>query len=287
MTSVENAILARVRAMPALPGPITRLFVMLGDPNCSAIDVEDVIRPDAAMTTNVLRLINSAAFGIPRTVTSVRQAVALLGTKRVLESATSMSMLRFVPAKLPGYGISAAQYWNHCAATAVLTELLVTELNVPDHDLAFTAGLLHDVGKLAIATYLLQTPAPSGIRFDKPVETFLEAEEAMLGTCHTRIGAMLGIRWNLPEPLVWVIRWHHDPASAGEAAPQALLDAVHVGDNLAHMLGYGADAGELSRNSSRDTLSSLQITTRILERVAYEAVPRIRALCDVLSNKVG
>lgn len=285
--SLESHIVNTLKTMPALPGPITRLFVMLGDPNSSAADVEAVIRPDAAMTTNILRLVNSSVFGLPRSVTSVRQAVSLLGLRRVLETATSVSMLKFVPATLPGYGIDARRYWEHCAASAVISEQLIGELKLPVQELAFTAGLLHDVGKLAIATYLLTDPKWKSARFDSYAESFLEAEELALGTTHAAVGAMLAIRWQLPDTLVWVARWHHRPESAGDAAPGVLLDVVHLADALAHALGYGADAGELSRTISTEAASRLGVKVRRLERVAAESAPKIVALNQVFTNRVG
>jgi len=287
VSSLESVIVSRVKSMPSLPGPLTRLFVMLGDPNSSAADVEAVIRPDAAMTVNVLRLVNSAAFGLSRSVTSVRQAVALLGMRRVLETATSVSLLRFIPEKLPGYGIDARAYWQHCAATAVLSEQLIGELKLPVQELAFTAGLLHDMGKLAIASYLLSDAKWKNATFDTYADSFLEAEELAIGTTHAAVGAMLAIRWQLPEALVWVSRWHHSPEHAGETAPGVLLDVVHLSDALAHMLGYGADAGGLSRHISRAAAERLGVRVRRLESVAAEAAPKIKALGEVFVNRVG
>jgi putative nucleotidyltransferase with HDIG domain len=239
------------------------------------------------MTANILRLVNSSVFGLSRSVTSVRQAVALLGMRRVLETATSVSMLRFVPQTLPGYGVDARTYWQHCAATAVLSEELVGELKLPTQELAFTAGLLHDVGKLAIASYLLTDPKWKTARFDAYADTFLEAEELALGTTHAAVGAMLAIRWQLPEPLVWVARWHHRPESGGDAAPSVLLDVVHLADGLAHMLGYGADVGELSRHISVEAANRLGVKVRRLESVAAASAPKIKALGEVFVNRAG
>lgn len=287
MSTLESKIVDRVRTMPALPAPITRLFVMLGDPRSSAADAEAVIRPDAALTANILRLVNSAFFGLSRSVTSVRQAVALLGLRRVLESATSVSMLKFVPSTLPGYGIDARAYWDHCAATAVISEELIAELGLPTQELAFTAGLLHDVGKLAIASYLLGDAKWKTARFDAYAPSFLEAEELALGTTHAAVGAMLALRWQLPETLVWVTRWHHQPESAGDAAPAVLLDVVHLADALAHSLGYGADQGELSRTASAQAAARLGVRVRRLESVAAASMAKIKAMSEVFVNRVG
>lgn len=272
-----DAVAARVKALPTLSLATVRLAELARDPRSSATDFERVIRPDPALTTNLLRLVNSAYFGLRTPAESVRQAVTLLGFKRTIEVAAAASFAPVIPARLPGYDVEARAFWLHCVAVAVLSERLSSELKVPGGDRIFTAGLLHDIGKLAVATFVSNEATEILARVRGGL-AFVTAEREVLGVDHSQVGATVADAWKLPCSVADVARWHHSPGEAPEGDRRVLADLVHVADALAHAMGLGTDAGELARTVDAGAEGRLGVRARRLERVAGECLDQIREL---------
>lgn len=280
-------ILARVETLPTLPTSVARLASLLGDERAGAADFEAVIRPDPALTANLLRLANSAAFGCRREIASVGQAVALLGLKRVFEAAAGAAFARVLPPSLPGYGVNAAAFWRHSIAVAVIAERLAIEVEGRAPGLCFTAGLLHDIGKLAISSFLLEESARLKARLGEGPVPFVSVEQELLGTDHAALGQTMLERWHLPAPLAEAAGRHHQPAVAAEAPAEPLVDLVHAADCLAHALGFGADVGELRREVAPAVGQRLGLRHARLEKVASEVLEPIGELERLLQPEAG
>jgi putative nucleotidyltransferase with HDIG domain len=273
-----DRILSRLRSLPTLSATAVRLSALARDERSSAADFEKAIRPDPALTANLLRIVNAAYFGLRARVDSVRQAVTLLGLRRTSEVAAAAALGPIIPRRLPGYEIDASSFWQHCIAVAVLSERLSAELRVRRPDLIFTAGLLHDLGKLAIGAFVAEASGEILLRVRQGGISFASAERAALGVDHAEVGAALAEWWKLPPAVADVSRWHHAPAEAPETADRLLVDLVHVADALAHSLGMGADVGEMARKVDAATEARLGIRSRRLEHVAGESLEQIREL---------
>jgi putative nucleotidyltransferase with HDIG domain len=274
----------RIRALPALSQAAARLHALAADPRSSAADLEAAIRPDPALTANLLRVANSAYFGLRSRAETARQAVALLGLRRVCEVATSAAFAPVIPARLPGYELDAAAFWTHCVAVAVLAERLAQEAGTPP-ELTFTAGLLHDLGKLAICAWVSGSSGAILARA-RGGEAFAAAERDVLGLDHGEVGDLLAAAWGLPPAVAAAARWHHRPAEA--AGPDGRLVAlVHAADALAHSLGLGADAGELARQIDPRAARLAGVSARRLERVASESLEPIRDMARLFAAGGG
>jgi putative nucleotidyltransferase with HDIG domain len=286
----KEQILSRMETLPTLPQVVVKLYAVLNNENSSASDVEAVMKTDPALTANILRMTNSPYFGAGRTIDSIRQAVALLGTKRVFEVAASASFSRIIPDTIPGYDVPADGFWTHCIAVAVIAERLALELKLKTPDLTFTAGLLHDIGKLAIGIFLADEAESVLGELADEGRSFYAAEYSVLGTDHAEIGGLLAESWQLPEKLVHLIRWHHKPSDAKKADPELdieqerMIDLVHAADILAHAFGYGADAGGLARELDDAVVERLGIKVARLESVAADTMIQIRDLSASLSG---
>jgi len=281
----RKAVLQDIGHLPTLPAAVARLSQMISDERATAADFEKALRTDPALTANLLRFANSAHFGVSRRVTSVRQAVTLLGMRRLFEVATSASFTGVIPERLPGYGIVASAFWLHCVAVGILAERLGSLAGCRAPDLAFTAGLLHDVGKLIIGTYLAKDESGIADRLDNSGASFIAAERSVLGTDHAEIGGEVAEHWKLPTEIAIVAQWHHDPAHAPSS--EQLVALTHAADNLAHMLGFGADFGQMARRVEPQTIDRLGLTVQTLEEVASSAVDDIRELAKLLVDNRG
>jgi putative nucleotidyltransferase with HDIG domain len=280
-------ILARVKQLPTLSAAVARVAELARDERSSAADFEKVIRPDPALTANLLRIVNSAYFGLRTRAESVRQAVTLLGVRRTSEVAAAAALAPIIPGRLPGYQVEAHALWLHSVAVAVLSERLSGELRVKRPDLTFTAGLLHDVGKLAIGAFVEGASAEILARVREDGLSFVSAEREVLGVDHAEVGGMVSEAWRLPQAVVDAARWHHRPGEAPTRADRTLVDLVHVADALAHSLGMGTDIGEMARTVDEGTESRLGIRARCLERVAGESLDEIRDLARQLTPSGG
>ncbi len=260
-----------------------RLAALLGKKECTTDELEAVIRPDLALTANLLRYCNSAGFALRQQV-SVRHAITLMGTKRLFEVVTTEAFSRIIPQQLAGYGLSAASYWQHGIAVAVMGERLAERLGVAIPDLTFTAGLLHDVGKLAICVALESKAERVLEELESGEVAFVDAERKVLGIDHPEVGALICKSWNLPASLLEPIRYHHHPGQAPEGANRALIDLIHVADALATMMGMGLDVGGLHKGIDNDAADRLNVRVEALEEVASEALDQIHEMTQLFTQ---
>src|SRR5262249_1915523 len=138
---------------------------------------------------------------------------------------------------IEGYALGPGQLWAHALGTAVGASLVAERSRRASPDLAFTAGLLHDIGKLAMSVWL-ERKIPALLKISEIEETPFDAvERRVLGYDHTEVGAHLGERWNLPQELIEAMRWHHRPDEA--PLNPALVDCVHIADYLSMAMGLG------------------------------------------------
>lgn len=278
--------LDRMQSLPTLPHAVSRLYALLQDQETSASDFEKVIKPDAALTGNLLRMANSSYFGLPRRVTGIRQAITLMGLKRVFEAATSASFIRLIPPRLSGYDISASGFWLHSCAVAIIGERLAKVFAHRTPDLIFTAGLLHDMGKLVLCLFIDDPDAiRSGVR-DRQL-SLVAAERLVTGTDHAELGAELGAKWNLPGQVIETARWHHNPMGIENEVDHTLVDLVHIANALAHMMGYGTDSGELARPADEAVIERVGVSVQQLEQVASDTVEQIQEMSQLFNAAAG
>jgi branched-chain amino acid transport system ATP-binding protein len=256
------------------------------DERAGAADFEAVVRPDPALTANLLRVANSAYFGLRCRADSVRQAITLLGVKRVSDIAAAVALAPVIPRRLPGYEVDAGAFWLHSVAVAALSERLAAQTRRPCPELTFTAGLLHDMGKLAIGAFVGQASDAILSRVRGGL-SFVSAEQAVLGVDHGQVGGLVAEAWSLPPAAAAAARWHHAPAEAPGDAQRPAVDLVHAADALAHALGFGTDAGELARAVDAGAHERLGFRPRDLESTAGESLDAIRDLATLFTPAGG
>ena len=280
------AVVKSVQKLPTLPVSVTRLMKMSNDRNSGAEDFGRILKPDPALTANILKMANSAYFGCSRRVTSVSQAVAFLGVKKVVDTAVGAAFIKVIPALLPGYQVKATDFWRHCVAVAVLTERMSEALKLAMTDESFTCGLLHDIGKLVTSTYLEEKKVELSDRIKGKRCTILQAEKEILGFDHTEIGVLVADSWKLPETICTAIRWHHNPSLAPED-DRLISEVTHIADCISHAFGYGADIGELERDIDPCAMPDTGISTPELEHIVGESIAEIEELCVLFQGNSG
>lgn len=235
----RDQLASRVRALPALPQAALDALAALRDEDSSAEHCGALLGRDQAIAARVLKLANSAFYGVPGRVGSVRDAVLLLGRRPLVSVLTVAAMSgQFDPKRCPGFDF--AGFWRHAIGVALTTRALA-RFGGEDQDLAFTTGLLHDIGRLVLATQF--NSAYAGVaealaRHDDPVS----AEREVLGTDHVEAGALVAAHWRFPAPVVAALLGHHAPTAADDGKA-SLADLLHVADAAVHALDLaGAEA---------------------------------------------
>lgn len=277
----KEEVTSQVGTLPTLPQVLGRLMALFNDPRATAYDFEQVIAIDAGLASNVLRVVNSAAFGVRAKVISVAHAVSLLGLQRIHEIVASASYRSMIPRWLPGYGIKAADFWAHNAASAVLASKLSDRLRLTTHQNAFTAGLLHDCGKLAIATFLSRKKKWPSLKAEDGGDP-LEAERRAIGTDHCAVGGELVRRWQLPPDLEHIAMWHHQPLAAPEPDSRRLIAVVHIASCITSPMGFGGDASHAEQPVAPEVFELLGVTSEAVDDLARGSLAEIRKLVEVL-----
>jgi putative nucleotidyltransferase with HDIG domain len=273
-------VLASIRSLPTFSQTVLQLAQLLRDDEAGPSEYEAVVQLDLALTANLLRMANSAYFGFARKIASVREAITLLGARRLFELAAMAAVDAVVPPTLPGYGIDSSVYWCHSVAVAVLAERLAKERKLAVPALTFTSGLLHDIGKLVVSSFLANRLDDLQTSLLKDNRSLLECERELLGGDHAEIGSELARTWSLPDEVVRVIAHHHEPSLAANGKGDVVVDLVHAADCLSHALGFGADVGQLQRQVDEQAISRLGLRHVDLEHVASRALPEIEGLAQ-------
>ncbi|HSV69377.1 MAG TPA: HDOD domain-containing protein [Methylibium sp.] len=240
----QAEVLAGVRELPPLPAVVMDLIRSMRDESLGAEQLGARIGRDQALAARTLRLANSPFYGVPRKVTCVAEATTLLGLRTVRSLALGAGVAgSFSTPACAGFDFAA--FWRHSIGAALCAASLARALR-QDEGLAFTVGLLHDIGCLALASGFGE--AYAGVlrhqqAHDCPVQ---EAERAVLGTDHAAVGALLAEHWRFAPAVVEAIAAHHAPPAADPAtlptqstqttATARMADIAHVADSMAHAL---------------------------------------------------
>jgi putative nucleotidyltransferase with HDIG domain len=215
--------------LPPLPAVVMELLKEIQNTSSSAATVADIAANDPSLAASLLRAVNSAAFGLSQKVTSISQAVSLLGFKSVRSMVVRLRLEAILPPRTPEAAVAAEDLWIHSMAVSYIASALAARVTDVDRGFVSTLGLLHDVGRLAIYSREDDPIATLSATGNSETQTLLERETTAFGADHAAIGAMLGNRWRLPADITLAIRWHHDPHKAFEPSdPPALRKAVHL-----------------------------------------------------------
>lgn len=207
---IPDPIIKKVSSFPSMPRAAIKLRELLAKEDVAVDEIVEILRHDPGLATNVLRLANSAFFGVPKKVETLKHAVTLLGVKRFAQIAVSAGMSKAMDAAVEGYDLSPGELWLHSIAVSRTAEILARHKKFAETNDVFTPALLHDMGKLVLGQFVkkerqnLERIMSTGVPLDA-------AENMVLGTDHAEIGALILARWSFPDDIVDAVRWHHNP----------------------------------------------------------------------------
>jgi HD-like signal output (HDOD) protein len=226
-----DALLAGIDMIPTLPAIVGQVTKTMVDPESSARDVMEIIRPDQALTLKILKIANSAFYGRVREASTLEQALGVLGFDEIRDLVISTAVFNnFHNLKAtPLY--SAGKLWKHSFVCGLAARIIAREMKLSESEL-YVAGLIHDMGKLAICMVLPQEFSTIVRVAGKDNLKTTLAELKILGITHAEVGLRLANRWMLPHDLAAAVGYHHRPAAA--PAQTIYPKVIHMADLLAH-----------------------------------------------------
>ncbi len=272
-----QVVMERVESLPTLPVVALRVGELVNDPNASASMIAEVMRADPSLSAKVLQLVNSAYFSIPGGVTNVQRAISFIGFNTLHQLVLSVSVLGVL--KTPrGSNFDARGLWLHSLGVATCSRVIARHIKYRDDGECFTAGLLHDVGKIALA---IAAPDEFGQALDDACvngKLMSEAERSAGLPSHSRVGSRLARKWRFPAELLTPIEHHHstDDQSVRHRLSKKLvasMDIVACADDLVRSYEIGDGGSPKPESLDLVHLDRLGISVA-QERMVYTELMR-------------
>jgi len=267
---VANAAVKQLSHIATLPEVTLGIIELVENPKSSAQDLNELIGRDPALSARVLKVVNSAFYGLPRQIGSINRAISMLGLNAVKNIAIAASLAKLFRGGALCDRFDAKELWDHSIAVATAARLLAKEARMSSGDEAFLGGLMHDIG---IMVELQSDRAKlvkvfGDMQFDgdgNPLLDFRMVERAVFGADHCHFGEALCEQWKFPRSLAIACGFHHDPAGAPAEARQ-IPWLIFVAERLATEHG-GFHADMMDRGIPREAFLSLGINEANLENV--------------------
>lgn len=285
MMNVDK-ILKKVERIPAFPATVRKVWDIMKDPDYSMTDLVTVIEYDQAITANILKMCNSAYFGVRRKVSNVRDAVVYLGQSNITRIVTAAGVTRFYK-DVKGYRLTAKMLWEHSVAVALMSKILADRIYRREDPMLFTAGLVHDMGKIILGEFVFDSMQEIMNLVANHRYSFLEAEEETLGINHAEIGGRVASNWNFPQEIIDSITYHHRPdLMKEEDSTNAWI--LYLADQACMMMGITGGMDELSYRGLGLIMSKFSIGHRDFEEnivSLFEDLTNARELVNLVDGK--
>lgn len=270
-------VIRKIQDLPRLPQVEQELLSKLDDEDLSLESIASKVSLDPALAAKVIKLANTSYYGANSKVVTIQQAVAMLGTSQLKNFIRTSILNKCIPSRACA-NFDAKAYWRHNIATAICAELISRTLRMK-HDFAFTAGLLHDIGRLVLAAC-----------FPKPYEQvllcaqqtdcgLLQAERHILGVDHIAAGQILAMQWQFSDAIQDAIRGHHDP---DEQELNSLASVIHVANAIVHGLDLCDDEYEMMPPVSEFAWRNMHLNQAQLMLIFHETELRFAAMNQIL-----
>lgn len=257
-----------------LPTAAIELISTLRDPDADARLIANIIEHDAALAANILKHANAASNGLRSPICSIRQALVHIGFRKTSMLVLASAVAPYARQPVRGYDLQPGALWKHASAVAIATDVLAEALNITPPEETYTAGLLHDIGKLVLGHYVdLDLTSIQALAFEQNL-SFEQAEFQVLGIDHAEVGAVLLSSWGMSGSLLEAVRWHHEPERANESA-RLVVDLVHSCVQIITASGLSGGADGVQYHSSAASLEHLKIRPALVEKVLFETYTKL------------
>lgn len=259
-------IIKDTKSLPTLPGIILKLSSLAEDDKASVHEMARVISSDNVLSAKVLRLVNSPFYGFSGRISTISNALILLGVNVFRSLALSSSIFEIMEQNIIGL-------WEHSFGSAVAANVIARKLKLPECEEISTAALLHDIGKVIIKIKLEEDYNSLLSLINEKELSMIEAERELLGTDHAEIGEWIARTWFLPEKLIEPISCHHDIKRSG--VHQTKSAVVHLADILVKASGFGFSGDEFVPAVQPAAWSKLRLDETLLDELVEETEDKL------------
>jgi len=274
-TVLKRKILRKMEDLPPMPQIVIKAREFMGNPNAGINDLVKLFEKDQSIVARVLRLGNSAYYGVSGKIATVKHAAVLLGLKTLSEVITMAGISNLMGRELKGYGFDSGDLWRHSLAVGFGAQFLADRIKPSLSNDAFVAGLIHDAGKIVLDEYILERKDEVETFMAVGDHTYLEAEKNLLGLDHAEIAGNICKKWLIPDSITQGIRGHHHPARS-DAGELALF--LHVADYFAKMSGMGTSINDLSYQMEADAFESLGFKEEELDYLLVDVMESVETI---------
>jgi len=257
-------IVTNVLKVAALPAVALKFSEAIKNPLTSNNDLEKIVSEDSALAAKVLMISNSALFNFPSKIDTIDKAITIIGHKQLSEIILSCSIVAMFK-NIPQDVIDMDMFWRHSIAVATTSRILASYRHEQNIERFFTAGLLHDIGKLIIFVEAPKYAVEVITKCEETNELMFKVEKDVLGFDHAKLGAMLLKKWKLPEDIVATVYYHHMPSiSSGDIVAPGI---IHIADIITHAVQFGSSGEKFVPTLNGKAWDALDLDIEILSSV--------------------
>jgi len=263
-----EALIEKVDDIPAFPQTVINIMALLKEPRSAAVDIEREVMKDQGLTTKLLKMANSAFYSGRRQIKTVADATVLLGFDTVQSLVLASTVGKVMEKELKGYSYERNALWRQSQISAIMARTIAKKAKYANPDIAYTAGLLKDVGKVILDEYVHESYQEILTKISNEVMPYVAAEEEILGFNHGQVGARIVEKWNLASELVDAIEFHHKPFQSIDNIE--LVSIVHISDGLVMMMGIHEGIDTLGHEFFTDAVKILNLDESDLNQIMMD-----------------
>lgn len=257
MTALDKFI-SEINQLKPIPAVTHQLLSVVDNPDVSMADIADMIQYDPVITAGVINTCNSAYYSRQNPVESIKDAVNMLGTEKIIEIALTKSGADALSGRQKGYGLEKGEMWKYAVASAILAKDIASRFSLKNKNMIFTSALLKDVGKIVLEKYVYNSADQITTLVQQEGLSFREAEKKVFGIDHAELGAMIAKMWNFSPKMIKIIHYHH--LSDEKMMRDKEVCAVYLADCIGMMLGIGVGSDGLAYRFREDVMKLLNIS---------------------------
>ena len=273
MTPDLDAMMEFADKLPSLPVAVVKAMQLLRDENSQNDQVASALSMDQALVGQVLKLSNSPYYGVSRRVSTVQQAILVLGRKAVRNLVIAAAAQDFLSKPQAGYMLRRGDLWSHSMAAGCGASLIAEKVNYKPKEEAFVAGLLHDIGKVVLSGYLAEQTDTLMDRLSAGDATIDQIERDVIAVDHAALGGLITEHWQLPAVLSKAICYQHHPSDAGDDWQLAAI--VHLANTLALVIGVGLGVDGLQYSFDDAAVARLGISAEDMDELTSELIEQV------------
>lgn len=260
-----KSIIKKIDRLKPIPQITNKVMSIAQDPESSMADLSEIIVYDTALTANLLKIANSAYFGLQGKVDSVHHAIVYMGMDQVVSLVLLASSAESLKTAQKGYDLNVGDLWKYSVSSALIARELTKLKKTRETHLIFTASLLKDIGKVILSQYVDKSFKKISTLVKQQGYTFREAEKEVIGIDHSELGGIVAETWKFSPKMVEIIRNHHQPQKSSISEFESSI--VYMADTLCMMMGIGVGSDGLSYRFHQEVVERLELTERNFQEI--------------------